>query len=201
MGTKNTPGDYDCYANAEPDEPMFILLGRDTRAPSLVDEWADVSEARGTDPAKVAEARACADAMRRWRKDCAAESDVYFSLDGVNVSVAAFDVVATRGDAPRLAKAVPIGHLAWDTKPGSGHLLGYRLPEQVAANARAPSVVRFQRIAGTERIVTRIDASELVSLNGCLVARADQIPIGEYAWRVMPSQHDFLGQRLAETAP
>lgn len=33
MGTKNNPGEFDCYANAAPDEPMFILLGRDqTRA-------------------------------------------------------------------------------------------------------------------------------------------------------------------------
>ena len=29
MATKNNPGKFDCYTNAEPDEPMFILLGRD----------------------------------------------------------------------------------------------------------------------------------------------------------------------------
>lgn len=64
MGTKNQPGDYDCYANAHPDEPMFVLLGRDPRAPELVEAWAQMSEARGTDPKKIAEARACAEAMR-----------------------------------------------------------------------------------------------------------------------------------------
>ncbi len=58
MGTKNNPGEYDCYANAHGDEPMFVLLGRDDRAPALVEPWAALSEARGTDPAKVAEARA-----------------------------------------------------------------------------------------------------------------------------------------------
>ncbi len=68
MGTKNDPGNYDCYANAHPDEPMFVLLGRDDRSPALVETWADVSELRGGDPAKVAEARACAAAMRRWRQ-------------------------------------------------------------------------------------------------------------------------------------
>lgn len=66
MGTKNSPGRYDCYAKAEPDEPMFTLLARDERAPLLVEIWALMSEARGTDPAKVAEARACAQAMREW---------------------------------------------------------------------------------------------------------------------------------------
>jgi hypothetical protein len=28
MGTKNVPGKFDCYANALPDEPTFVLLGR-----------------------------------------------------------------------------------------------------------------------------------------------------------------------------
>jgi hypothetical protein len=66
MGTKNNPGKFDCYANAEPDEPMFILLGRDKNAPSLVDLWANQRELDGEDPAKVAEAKECAKAMRRW---------------------------------------------------------------------------------------------------------------------------------------
>lgn len=66
MGTKNNPGNYDCYANAGPDEPMFVLLARDERAPALVEAWADTSEKRGTDPAKVAEARKCAADMRAW---------------------------------------------------------------------------------------------------------------------------------------
>lgn len=67
MGTKNNPGTYDCYDNAEPDEPMFILLARDLSAPGLVMQWAAYREAQGADPAKVAEARECAAAMRRWR--------------------------------------------------------------------------------------------------------------------------------------
>jgi hypothetical protein len=67
MGTKLKPGDYDCYQNAEADEPMFVLLARDDRAPALVEAWADASEKRGTNPAKVAEARQCAAAMREWR--------------------------------------------------------------------------------------------------------------------------------------
>ncbi len=40
MGTKNNPGKFDCYANAAPDEPMFILLGRDPCAPVTVLFWA-----------------------------------------------------------------------------------------------------------------------------------------------------------------
>jgi len=72
MATKLNPGKFDCYANAEDDEPMFVLLARDRTAPTIVREWVErrVEEAaRGgkvTEDAKLAEARACADAMETW---------------------------------------------------------------------------------------------------------------------------------------
>lgn len=66
MGTKNNPGAYDCYANADPDEPMFVLLGRDPFAAELVRAWADSREKAGEDAAKVAEARKCADDLEAW---------------------------------------------------------------------------------------------------------------------------------------
>lgn len=75
MGTKNNPGDFDCYANAEPDEPMFVLLARDILAPQHVREWAYAYEMKcGPDPTerqvrKFTEARECADAMERWRAE------------------------------------------------------------------------------------------------------------------------------------
>jgi hypothetical protein len=58
MGTKLNPSKYDCYANAEPDEPMFVLLGRDPQAPTLVWLWSVLRELHDEDPAKVQEARA-----------------------------------------------------------------------------------------------------------------------------------------------
>lgn len=66
MGTKNNPAKYDCYANADPNEPMFILLGRDLGAYVLIEAWADARERKGEDPTIVAEARACAAAMKAW---------------------------------------------------------------------------------------------------------------------------------------
>lgn len=75
MATKNNPGTYDCYDKADPDEPMFILLGRDKCAPDLVDEWARKRAAQiaaGTKPqsdqSMVEEARQCAEAMREFRR-------------------------------------------------------------------------------------------------------------------------------------
>jgi hypothetical protein len=44
MGTKNNPGKFDCYKNAEPDEPIFILLGRDMHASDAVRKWAEDRE-------------------------------------------------------------------------------------------------------------------------------------------------------------
>jgi hypothetical protein len=76
VGTKNAPGAFDCYAKAESDEPMFVLLGRDARAPYLVEEWArgrlraiKEGEKPESDMAMVEEAFQCAKQMRHWRKE------------------------------------------------------------------------------------------------------------------------------------
>ncbi len=76
MGTKNKPGEFDCYANALPDEPMFILLARDASAPELVEGWAAgriyaiaTGKKPQSDMAMVEEAQECAKAMRVWRAD------------------------------------------------------------------------------------------------------------------------------------
>lgn len=68
MGSKNNPGRFDCYANAEPDEPMFVLLARDCHAPLVVRFWAQLRKDAGEHRAKVDEANACADAMEAWRE-------------------------------------------------------------------------------------------------------------------------------------
>lgn len=69
MGTKNTPGQFDCYSAAHPDEPMFVLLGRDPDAAVLVRIWAALREARDENPAVVGEARACSQAMRQYAEN------------------------------------------------------------------------------------------------------------------------------------
>lgn len=70
MATKNNPGNYDCYENALPDEPMFILLARDRNAPSLVDAWAAARELAGEIPEKVAEARTCSASIMTCSATC-----------------------------------------------------------------------------------------------------------------------------------
>jgi hypothetical protein len=69
LGSRNNPGKWDCHANAHPDEPMFVLLGRDPSASLLVRLWAEVRAKQGEDPAMVQEARDCADAMEAWVRD------------------------------------------------------------------------------------------------------------------------------------
>lgn len=72
MGTKNNPGKFDCYANAEPDEPMFVLLGRDPTAAVVVAVWrvlkTDMREnGKSTiSDEKLAEAHACEQALTDW---------------------------------------------------------------------------------------------------------------------------------------
>lgn len=90
MGTKNSPGKFDCYEAADPDEPLFTLLGRDPLAGHLVSLWAKVrmgdSEAAqavfesmmrtqamryaiNPDIAKACEAMDCSLAMFRYRQE------------------------------------------------------------------------------------------------------------------------------------
>lgn len=76
MGTKLTELRNGCFARALDDEPMFVLLARDDSAPGSVDAWADNREAEifaqrrpSSDLEVVAEARACARNMRKWRAE------------------------------------------------------------------------------------------------------------------------------------
>lgn len=75
MGTKLNPGQFDCYDNALPDEPMFVLLARDGSAPALVRAWAEQRAANlvlgsvpESDRGMIAEAQRCADEMEDWRR-------------------------------------------------------------------------------------------------------------------------------------
>lgn len=84
MGTKLHPGEFDCYAAARPDEPIFILMGRDRSAPTIVRAWArqrrddilkgdahdrPLSEGDQHDLRKACEAETVADEMTVWRRN------------------------------------------------------------------------------------------------------------------------------------
>ena len=75
MGTKNNPGEFDCYANADRDEPLFVLRASDPLAPMLVRNWAEcyrmqktAEDGTPTDKTvrKYTEALECADQMAEW---------------------------------------------------------------------------------------------------------------------------------------
>lgn len=76
MGTKTEPGEHDCYGEALPDEPMFVLLARDPDFKDVVEYWAWKrlhryvhSNMESGDEAQIEEAMKCAAAGDRWRKD------------------------------------------------------------------------------------------------------------------------------------
>lgn len=111
MGTKQNPGNYDCYAKALPDEPLFILLARDEWAPVLVEDWAqkrytDIMDNRRpkSDLAIVEEARQCAMQMRVWRKthgdDAARRAAERWEYTAIGVAPSA-DVVLVLNNAGR----------------------------------------------------------------------------------------------------
>lgn len=79
MGTKNNPGEFDCYAAAEPDEPMFILLGRDPTAPLVMTVWRAMKREmreQGTSQIsdeKLIEAKKLSILMEKWAKEHGAD--------------------------------------------------------------------------------------------------------------------------------
>lgn len=111
MGTKDNPGQFDCYQAAAPDEPMFVLLARDKLAPGLVEIWAllrtgATAAAQGVmndlvhetmmtsgsaltvNTPKTLEARRCALAMVEWQlahppkpRRLSATADPAFAVD------------------------------------------------------------------------------------------------------------------------
>lgn len=91
MGSRNNPGKFDCYSKAEPDEPMFTLLGRDPMASMLVNLWCDIAERMGKNPEKIEEARKCAMEMALWSE--AREAKDYHLNEVVPHMIAAMDSV------------------------------------------------------------------------------------------------------------
>lgn len=93
MGTKNNPGAFDCYAHAHPDEPMFVLLGRDRHAPILVRLWALLRYRDGESSDKTDEALACVDAMEEWAAGLGKQA-MRYDDDGVRERL---ELAATQG--------------------------------------------------------------------------------------------------------
>jgi hypothetical protein len=89
MGTKNNPGEYDCYAKAAMDEPLFTMRAKDVSAPYFVEMWTFIRKGRWDsarmvleqminddrirvlvgDCDKFDEALAIAEAMRQWKEE------------------------------------------------------------------------------------------------------------------------------------
>lgn len=66
MGTKDNPGEFDCYDKALSDEPIFVLLARDPTAPLCILKWIGHNVDTISDE-KLKEAFACYNAMKTWR--------------------------------------------------------------------------------------------------------------------------------------
>ena len=79
MGTKNNPGEFDCYKNLHPDEPYFLIRANDIFGPVVVRMWAQLYKAfkpiaktragRARQRRKVKEANTLANRMEAWRQE------------------------------------------------------------------------------------------------------------------------------------
>jgi len=72
MSTKQSPGPFDCFKAALPDEPIFVILGRDPAGPATLDKWAHERIVLGKnvtpdDRERLREAINQATEMSEWR--------------------------------------------------------------------------------------------------------------------------------------
>lgn len=76
IGTKLNPGAYDCFAQAEPDEPLFVLLARDATAPAIIRAWVKDRLASGNLSLEQSEeALATARSMEVWFRENRGEAE------------------------------------------------------------------------------------------------------------------------------
>lgn len=73
MSTKSTPGSFRCYEAALPDEPMFVILGRDPAGPATLHFWAQERIKQGKtkeidDNARIGACLRESEEMAAWRK-------------------------------------------------------------------------------------------------------------------------------------
>lgn len=87
MGTKNNPGAFDCYAAAEPDEPMFVLLGRDPTAALAVTFWVKMRLLLDPSDAKAEEARDCARALEMWVREKKGDQKVEMAFAAFRLAI------------------------------------------------------------------------------------------------------------------
>lgn len=83
MSTKQNPGAFNCYKAALPDEPIFVVLGRDPAGPATLDKWCHEriilgKNASADDRNRLREAINQAAEMAEWR-----ERMMEASVDGV----------------------------------------------------------------------------------------------------------------------
>ena len=80
MGTKSKPGEFDCYAKAGDNEPIFTLRAKDPVAPETIEHWLaarrreQIGQPVGEhehyrEVRRHSAAIACMDDMRNWQDD------------------------------------------------------------------------------------------------------------------------------------
>jgi hypothetical protein len=146
MGSKNNPGKFDCYSRAEPDEPVFVLLGRDPVAHVVVEDWAALREELGrTEPEVLEEARDCARQMFEW---AAQKRKLDQALAASELRVAAIQAWRQQGadrERHRLRDVIDLLFLApVDLAPETEQEPNARIHELEAMCRRAADVISEQ---------------------------------------------------------
>lgn len=220
MATKRNPGEFDCYAAASEDEPMFVLLGRDECAPERVEEWARkrlrklfgqlASSAPPDDEEelriirKIAEALQCANEMRTWRAnelDRERQQEESRTLRGDDI-YSIFTQACTREDEGHICGVNgPCNGLPRQTdfldeqRPIGEIARDYYNAAQVDARAAASLLEREADVARPERIARDLVGGGTLRSDGTIVEDPHPDDLPAHLVRYTPGGNAALSAR------
>lgn len=159
--TNEEASGHGCYTFAEPNEPLFTLLGRDRHGAALVELWAYMREKEGEPAGNVADAREAAVEMRAYGQSL---GKPMLNLDSL-VTLAASLVherEAERVERARLA-SVPNPVNEGDVVTAAGHTFSGHVGRvtKVFPDDAEPSSLRgmVNVVYGRDRVVTMARAA------------------------------------------
>jgi len=104
--TKNNPGPNSCYERAAPDEPMFVLLGRDVAAPFCVLLWCKMRLLIEGPSDQVIEAAKHSEDLRDWAITLKKDEKIKLAYDAFRAACAEVAHKEIETDAKELLKLI-----------------------------------------------------------------------------------------------
>lgn len=149
ISTLERAGEYDALSKLRPDEPYFVLIGRDGSAPDLIDQWADRNRRRA-----VEDFEAGSIDRERYEREC---------CKSTQAEMVACDMRSFKKGQPSEVRDGPRKVQAYS---------GVEVPPETQQQDALQSA-RVRAVAALNNAIAELD--ELVRLEGCPLLNAHEV--------------------------